>query len=68
MLECVEEKKSYKSPSGKVFVVLHLARHAQDCSWNMVVFQNILPTEDAPAGTVWTLAESIFMRTFSEIN
>lgn len=66
MLEVVEEKKTYKSPTGKEFVVLHVGRHAQDCSWPMVVYQNILPTEDAPAGTVWVIAESIFMRTFSE--
>jgi hypothetical protein len=66
MLESIEEQKVYKSPTGKPFRVLYLARHAQDCGWPMVVYTNLGPTEDAPMGTVWTIAESIFLRTFSE--
>lgn len=68
MLESIEEGKVYRSPSGFRFQVLGLARHAQDCSWPMVVYVNLEPTKDAKAGTLWTIAESIFMRTFSEIS
>lgn len=64
-LRAVEPGKTYRSPSGLKFEVLYLARHAQDCSWPMVVYRNLEPTKDAPTGTVWTIAESIFLRTFS---
>jgi hypothetical protein len=67
MLESIEEQKVYKSPTGKPFRVLYLARHAQDCSWPMVVYTNLEPTKDAPAYTMWTIAESIFLRTFSDV-
>lgn len=67
MLENIEELREYKSPSGLRFKVLSLARHAQDCSWPMVVYTNLEPTSDAPTGTVWVIAESIFLRTFSEL-
>lgn len=67
MLTLVEKDKTYISPSGIPFKVLSLARHAQDCSWSMIVYMNLEPTKDAPIGTVWTIAESIFLRTFSEI-
>lgn len=66
MLVDYEEHHDYRSPSGIRFKVLHKARHAQDCSWPMVVYINLEPTKDAKAGTVWTIAESIFLRTFSE--
>lgn len=66
MLETIEENETYMSPSGLKFKVLHLARHAQDCSWPMVVYTNLVPTKDAPVGTIWTIAESIFLRTFSK--
>jgi hypothetical protein len=65
MLESIEPQKTYRSPSGIRFQVICLARHAQDCSWPMVVYTNLEPTKDAPAYTMWTIAESIFMRTFS---
>jgi hypothetical protein len=65
MLETIEEKGEYLSPSGLRFKVLSLARHAQDCSWPMVVYTNLEPTRDAPTGTVWVIAESIFLRTFT---
>lgn len=63
----VEPGRTYRSPSGLKFEVLYLARHAQDCSWPMVVYRNLEPTKDAPTGTVWTIAESIFLRTFSPL-
>lgn len=68
MLETIEKDETYRSPSGIKFKVLYLARHAQDCSWPMVVYMNLEPTKDAPTGTVWTIAESIFMRTFSPLS
>jgi hypothetical protein len=68
MIESIEEGLIYRSPSGLFFRVLHLARHAQDCSWPMVVYENINPTKDAPAGTIWVLAESIFIITFSHMH
>jgi len=68
MLETIEEGETYRSPSGLKFQVLYLARHAQDCSWSMVVYMNLEPTKDAPTGTKWTIAESIFMRTFSPLS
>ncbi len=68
MLESIEEEETYLSPSGLKFKVLHHARHAQDCSWPMVVYTNLEPTKDAPTGTVWVIAESIFLRTFSCCN
>ena len=46
---------------------MHLGRHAQDCSWPMVVYTNLEPTMDAKAGTVWVIAESIFLKTFSPL-
>lgn len=67
MLEKIEVDTVYKSPSGIKFKVNHLARHAQDCSWPMVVYTNIEPTKDAAPGTIWVMAESIFMKTFSEV-
>lgn len=66
MLEVIEENETYTSPSGLKFKVLSLARHAQDCSWPMVVYTNLEPTKDAPTGTIWVIAESIFLRTFSD--
>ncbi len=65
MLELVEEGKEYKSPSGLKFKVLHLAKHGQDCSWPMVVYTNIQPTHDRPAGEIWTISESRFLKQFS---
>lgn len=65
MLEMIEEGREYLSPSGLRFKVQTLARHAQDCSWPMVVYTNLEPTRDAPTGTTWVIAESIFLRTFT---
>lgn len=67
MLETVEAGKAYSSPSGLPFKVTAVGRHAQDCSWPMVVYVNLIPTHDAPAGVTWVIAESIFLRTFSDL-
>lgn len=56
----------YLSPSGLPFKVLHRAKHGQDCSWPMVVYTNLTPTHDRPAGEIWVIAESLFMKQFTE--
>ena len=66
MLERVEENREYLSPSGLRFKVLHLGKHGQDCSWPMVVYTNLEPTHDRPANEVWVIAESLFIKQFSE--
>lgn len=65
MIEAVEKGVVYKSPSGLRFEVLFIGKHGQDCSWPMVVYTNLEATKDASIGTVWVIAESIFLRTFS---
>lgn len=67
MLDRIDVNVEYLSPSGLRFKVLALARHAQDCSWPMVVYTNLVPTKDAPTGTVWVIAESIFLKVFSHV-
>lgn len=66
MLQTVEPNKKYISESGFTFRVLFLAKHGQDCSYPMVVYTNLEPTADQPAGQIWTIAESIFLKRFSE--
>ncbi len=66
MLYEVKPKHVYYSPSKLPFEVLHIGRHAQDCSLAMVVFTNLTPTHDRPTGEVWVLAESLFIKQFSE--
>ena len=66
MLEKVEPKKVYVSPSGIRFRVDEIRRHGQDCSLAMVCYTNLEPTKDYPAGTKWTIAESMFLARFSE--
>lgn len=66
MLESVEEGKVYLSPNGFRFKVEKLAKHGQDCSWFMVVYTNLEDTQDTKASTTWVIAESIFLKTFSE--
>lgn len=63
MIYEVEPGKTYYSRTGKPFRVLSIARHAQDCTQPMVVFENLVPT-DWPVGTVWVLTESLFIKTF----
>ena len=66
MLSEVNEGESYLSGSGIKFKVLHLAKHAQDCSIPMVVFSNLEPTKDYGVGSIWVIEESLFMKKFSE--
>ena len=68
MIEFVKPQTVYRSPSGIRFLVICKAKHGQDCSWSMVIYTNLEPTKDMPTGEIWTIAESIFMRTFSELN
>lgn len=65
MIEHIEEGRLYKSPSGLIFKVLHMARHAQDCSWPMVVYTNLTKTIDSEPGTIWVISESIFIKNFT---
>lgn len=53
-----------RSPSGLPFKVLAVGKHAQDCSLPMVIFTNITPTHDRPAGEIWVLEESLFLKNF----
>lgn len=62
----LKKNKVYLSPSGLRFKVLHLAKHAQDCSYPMVVFTNLEPTHDRPANEIYVLSESMFLKQFSE--
>lgn len=65
MIYEIEVGKTYYSKSGKPFRVLSVARHAQDCTIPMIVFENLVAT-DWPAGTHWVLEESLFLKTFTE--
>lgn len=67
MLDYVEVGVTYRSPSGFKFKIMHLGRHEQSCAWPMVVYTNLEPTTDAKVGTVWVIAESIFLKTFSPL-
>jgi hypothetical protein len=53
-----------RSPSGLPFKVLAVGKHAQDCSLPMVIFTNTTPTHDRPAGEIWVLEESLFLKNF----
>ena len=55
------------SPSGILFEILHLGSHGQDCSIGMVVYTNLEPTYDYPAGKIWVIAESLFIKQFTLI-
>lgn len=65
MIMEAEVGKVYVSGKGTPFRVLHKARHGQDCSHPMVVYMNMQDTEDSPAGTVWVVSESLFIKKFS---
>lgn len=65
MIEEIEVDETYYSKSGLPFKVLHMARHAQDCSLAMVVYVNLEPTIDAPVNTIWVLSESMFLSRMS---
>jgi hypothetical protein len=61
----VEEGRSYVSKRTKTLVLVKsIARHAQDCSRPMVVYTNLKPTDDSPAGTVWVLDYDMFLNRF----
>lgn len=60
----VEEGVTYFSRNGYPCKVLMLAQHAQDCSIGMVVYTNLEPTFDSPAGKKWIMTESLFMTRF----
>lgn len=64
MIMEVEVGEVYLSGKGTSFRVLHKARHGQDCSHPMVVYMNIEDTADSPAGTVWVVSESLFIKKF----
>lgn len=68
MIEEVVPDRIYESESGFLFIVTGLAKHGQDCSYPQVVYTNLEPTKDMPAGQSWVIAESIFMKRFSELN
>lgn len=56
----------YLSPSGILFEVKNIAKHGQDCSHSMVVYQNLEPTSDYPAGHTWVISERLFIKLFKE--
>ena len=63
----VVEGRVYFSYNVKVpFEVKHRARHAQDCSISMIIFVNLEDTFDTKKGTMWTIQESLFLKTFLE--
>ena len=66
MIYEIEINNEYLSPSGLLFKVLHLAKHAQDCSIPMVVFTNLVPTHDRPIGEIWVMEERLFLKTYRE--
>lgn len=61
----VEVGQIYLSPSRLPFKVLLLGSHGQDCTQPMVVYTNITPTYDKPAGQIWVISESLFLKQFS---
>lgn len=61
-----EVGKTYLSGKGIPFRILHRARHGQDCTHAMIVYQNEVATADAPVGTVWVISESLFIQKFKE--
>ena len=63
----VEEGVEYISGSGYRCKVLMIVQHGQDCSVSMVVYENLVPTFDSPAGKRWTVSESFFLSRFSSI-
>ena len=63
----LEINRIYLSRTGQRFKLLKKGvRYALDCSIFMVVFTNINPTKDQPAGTEWILDEDTFIKTFTE--
>lgn len=66
MIREIEVGKVYLSKAGLPFRVAEKARHGQDCSVPMIVYVNLVPTPDAPKGTIWVVSESFFLSRFRE--
>lgn len=64
MIEDIITGHIYSSHSGVPFIVIAKAAHGQDCSLSMLVYQNLEPTKDYPAGKIWVEPESLFMQQF----
>ncbi len=52
------------SRSGFLFEILGKTRYALNCEIVMIRYTNLEPTKDYPAGTQWSLEESIFIKQF----
>lgn len=64
----IELHQIYQSKSRKVLVrVTGFSRHGMDCSITMIHYTNLVPTEDYPAYTNWTMDESMFLRRFENV-
>lgn len=61
----LKEGHIYYSPSKKPFRYLGTIRHGQDCSLPMVVYMSMVET-DRPAGTIFVIEESLFLKQFKE--
>ncbi|EJI5696509.1 hypothetical protein NFI00_000212 [Salmonella enterica] len=64
MIREVEVGKRYLSFSGRPFQVTGVMQYALNCSVRAVRYINLLPTDDAIAGTEWYLEEDVFLRSF----
>lgn len=62
----IETNGVYMSRSGARFKVIHLAKYGLNCSSPMVVYTNLEATFDRPAGEIWVLEESLFLKSFRE--
>lgn len=52
----------YRSQSGIPFRYVETYRHGQDCSIEMVAYENIEATSDYPAWTPWIMEKALFSR------
>lgn len=68
MLREIENGKRYLSGSGRPFRVTGFVKYALNCTITAVKYINLLPTDDAPAGTEWYLEEDVFLRVFQYDN
>lgn len=56
--------KVYTYRTDRPFVISGFSRYALNCTIQMIHFNNLLPTDDAPVGQTWTLEEDIFRKQF----
>lgn len=56
--------KIYTYTNDREFTIDCIGRHGQDCSQIMIGYRNTLATDDAPAGTLWFLSESMLRKLF----